>query len=146
MDRRNTTKWMRLLHGELPEAEAREVRDRLRQDPELQQKFEIFEKQWLSLDLPDPEPAPPGFAVRVVTGAQAAADQGLAPAWWSHTLAGKAATASLLAGGIALGSFLASPSEAEDWSEYVTTEPSMAETYLLTMDEPEDGAWQESDS
>ena len=73
-------------------------------------------------------------------------DRGLAPVWWSHTLAGRVTTAVLLAGGIAFGAMLASPKEAEDWSQYLDSEPSMAESYLLAMEQPEDESWQENGS
>ena len=137
---------MRLLHGELADSDARELRNRLQQEPDLQQELESLELQWRNLELPEAEPAPPGFATRVVARAKETADQGLAPAWWSHTLAGKAATAVLLAGGMAFGAILASPSEAEDWSDYLTTEPSLAESYLMAMEEPDEDSWQENDS
>lgn len=146
MERRTTIELMRMLHGELPEAAVENLQDRLQKEPDLRRELEILERRWQGLELPEPEPAPLGFATRVVAGARESADQGFAPAWWSHTLAGKAATALLLAGGIALGAFLASPSAADDWSEYSTAEPSMAESYLQGLEETEDQAWQGSDS
>jgi anti-sigma factor RsiW len=145
MDRKTTTQLMRLLHDELPEPVARELRDRLHREPELQRQFETLEQQWRGLELPDPQPAPPGFATRVMARARESKDQGLAPAWWSHTLAGRATTAVLLAGGIAFGAILASPSEAEDWNEYLAAEP-MAESYWVAMEQPEDDSWQENGS
>lgn len=146
MDRKTTTDLMRLLHGELSDADAAELRSRLQKEPELHEEFQSLERQWSGLELPVPEPAPPGFATRVVARARESADQGLAPAWWSHTLVGKATTALVLASGIAFGAILASPSEAEDWSEYLDSEPTMAESYLWVVEEPEDESWQESDS
>ncbi len=146
MDRKTTTELMRLLHDELPDSVARDLRDRLQREPELQRQFETLEQQWRGLELPDPEPAPPGFARRVSVRARERADQGLAPVWWSHTLPGRVTTAVLLAGGIAFGAILASPNEAEDWSEYLDSEPSMAESYLLAMEQSEGDSWQEDGS
>ena len=79
MDRKTTTELMRLLHDELPDSVARDLRDRLQREPELQRQFETLEQQWRGLELPDPEPAPPGFARRVSVRARERADQGLAP-------------------------------------------------------------------
>jgi len=146
MDRKTTTELMRLLHEELSESAARELRQRLGKEPELQRELDALELQWQSLELPEPQAAPSGFATRVVARARESAPQGLAPAWWSHTLAGRATTAVLLAGGIAFGAILASPSEAEDWSEYLGSELSMAESYLLAMEQPEDDSGQENGS
>jgi len=146
MDRQTTTELMRLLQGELPESVARELRERLQRQPELQRELESLELQWASLELPDPQPAPPGFATRVVARAREATDQGLAPAWWSHTLAGKVATALILAGGIAFGAILASPGEMDDWSGFVDNEPTLAESYLLVLEQPQDESRQENGS
>lgn len=146
MDRRTTIELMRLLHGELPESAARELRDRLRREPELQRQLDSLDRQWQSLELPEPQPAPLGFVTRVVARARQTTDQGLPPIWWSHTLAGKVATALILAGGIAFGAILASPSDAEDWSGFFDSEPTMAESYLLVVEQPEADSWQENGS
>lgn len=146
MDRNTTTQLMRLLHDELPESVARQLRDRLQREPELQRQFESLESQWRDLDLPEPQPAPPGFSTRVMARARETKDQGLASAWWSHTLAGRVTAAALLAGGIAFGAILASPSEAEDWNEYLAAEPSMVESYWVAMEQPADESWQENGS
>lgn len=146
MDRQTRTELMRLVHDQLPPRAAQRLRERIAVDPHLQQELEGLERQWRELELPEVDPAPPGFAARVTARAKDAADAGLAPAWWNHTLAGKAATAALLAGGIALGAILASPSEAEDWSGYLEPEPSLAESYLEAMEEPEADVLQEKGS
>ena len=138
MDRKTSTDFMRLLHGELPEPEARQLRDRIENEPELKSHYEALGSVWQSLELPEPEPVPLGFASRVVASAKETEDVGLAPAWWTHTWAGKATTAMLLGGGIVFGAILASPGEADEWSDYLTSEPSMAETYILVMEEPEE--------
>jgi len=146
MNRKTTTDLMRLVHDELPETEASELRRRIAKDPRLQHELESLAGQWQDLDLPEPPVAPPGFATRVVARAKESTEQGLAPAWWSHTLAGRAMTAVLLAGGIAIGVALAAPSEADEWSAYLDSEPSMAESYVEFMEQPADDSWQENGS
>ena len=137
---------MRLVHGELSPRAAAELRARIAADVELERELDLLEREWRALRLPDPQAVPPGFASRVVARATAAPDRALAPVWWSQTWSGKLATGLLLAAGIALGAVLASPTEAEDWSGYLDSEPSMAESYVLAMEETESVAWQENDS
>ena len=146
MDPKTSTDLMRLLHDELPDSQARELRRRIESEPELEREYESLALLWNGLELPEPQPAPMGFATRVVARAQESGQTGWAPAWWTHTWAGKATTALLLAGGIAFGAILASPSEAEDWSEYIAYEPSMAESYLLVMEETTESSVQENGS
>ena len=146
MDRDTRIDLMRLVHDELPPDVAQQLRQRIAADPELGRELDMLERQWRGLEQPDPPSAPPGFSTRVLARAQDSNGIGLAPAWWSHTLAGKAATAVLLAGGIAFGVVLASPSEAEDWGGYLEAEPTLAESYLLIMEEPTAEAAQENGS
>lgn len=62
---------MRLLHGELPEAQARELRARLLRDPALAAEYDRLRRTWEGLVLPPPSPVPPGFAQRVMARARA---------------------------------------------------------------------------
>lgn len=87
---------MRLLQGELPEAEARELRARLRREPELAAVYERLERTWRFLSLPETAPAPPGFAGRVMAHVRQrppGLSWAAAPAWAKAT-----AAAALLAG------------------------------------------------
>ncbi len=143
MDHKTERELMRLLHGELSEAATKRLQQRLQQESALQDAYQRLQRQWQGLELPAPEAAPPGFAIRVVTRARGRADEDGLPIWWSRTLAGRVATAAVLAGGIALGAMLALPRETEAWTDYVTTEPTMAESYLAALEEPELELWEE---
>jgi len=93
---------MRLIHGELPEERARELRQRLEQDPALAEAYRRLQASWEALSLPPAAPVPPGFAGRVMARArQKGAAAGLslrgAPAWV------RAAAAAALVAGAALG-------------------------------------------
>ncbi|HEY0782564.1 MAG TPA: hypothetical protein VGE98_08925, partial [Thermoanaerobaculia bacterium] len=77
---------MRLLHGEMPEERARALRLRLDREPALAAVYRRLERSWEGLSLPEPAPAPPGFARRVVAELQRirASDRlswSLAPIW-----------------------------------------------------------------
>ena len=146
MKRETDMQLMRLLHGELDESAARKLRQRLAVEPDLGRRFRDLERQWQTLDLPEPKTAPPGYSTRILARVRQEADRGIAPVWWSQTWAGKLATAAVLAAGIAFGAILASPSEAEDWTGFLDDEPSLAESYLILVDQPEAESWQENGS
>ncbi|MCB1055557.1 MAG: hypothetical protein KDD11_08605 [Acidobacteria bacterium] len=61
---------MRLLHGELPGAEASELRRRLAGEPALAARLGELEAAWNGLELPPPAPVPVGFTGRVVARAR----------------------------------------------------------------------------
>ncbi|MES1244003.1 MAG: hypothetical protein ABUT39_20540, partial [Acidobacteriota bacterium] len=67
---------MRLLHGELPEAEARGLRERLERDPALAETYRRLRRTWEGLDLPPASPVPTGFSRRVMARARADASTG----------------------------------------------------------------------
>jgi anti-sigma factor RsiW len=62
---------MRLLHGELPEARARDLRERLERDPALAEEYRNLRQTWEGLVLPPSSPVPPGFSQRVMARARA---------------------------------------------------------------------------
>lgn len=68
---RNELDLMRLLHGELPEERARELRARLERDPALREEHRRLERSWEGLALPPAAPVPPGFAQRIAVRARA---------------------------------------------------------------------------
>lgn len=96
---------LRLLHGELPEARARELRARLDRDPALAAEYDRLRRTWEGLVLPPAAPVPPGFAQRVMARARRDAGtegrEGLslrgAPLWV------RAAAAAALVAGTVLG-------------------------------------------
>ena len=143
MDQKSTIELMRLLHGELDEDAARRLRERIVASPELQRSYEALERQWLGLQLPEPANVPPGFATRVLARAKEGVNVGWAPAWWSGTLIGRLASIAVLVGGIASGALLVPGNGTEDWSDYATTEPSLAETYLIAMQDSSADQWLE---
>lgn len=144
MDRRTRRQLMRWLTGEASAPESERLRRRFAGEPELAATGRRLARRWRRLELPEPQPAPPGFAARVVARARRQRDPGLAPDWWGTTLAGRTATAALLAAGIALGALLVAPRGSEDWSEYLIAEPTMAESYWTVVDEPASTPGQES--
>lgn len=93
---------MRLLHGELPEARARELRARLESDPDLAEEYRRLRMAWEGLALPPPSPVPPGFSRRVMARARGQRPaEGLslrgAPVWV------RAVAAAALVAGTAIG-------------------------------------------
>lgn len=93
---------MRLLHGELPEGEARELRARIAREPELVAAFHRLKRTWNALEPPPRSPVPPGFAGRVAARARSEAAPGTL-AWASAPVWVRAAAAAALIVGAALG-------------------------------------------
>lgn len=145
MDRESTIDLMRLLHGELDDGTAQRLRERIAASSELQESYGAMERQWQELQLPEPAAAPVGFATRVVARAKERSQVNWTPVWWSRTLIGKVASAAVLAGGVAAGAMLAPLNGVEDWTDYTITEPSMAESYLVAMQDSETDRWLENE-
>ncbi|HSF41616.1 MAG TPA: hypothetical protein VLT87_17590 [Thermoanaerobaculia bacterium] len=130
---------MRLLAGELPADEARQLRARLWREPELAAAFERLERTWNGLSLPEPAPVPPGFSGRVMARVRQESP-GLswtaAPAWVRAL-----AAAALLAGGalgLGLGRSLPAPAETSETADASTADEdglSLAESYWTVVDE-----------
>lgn len=75
---------LRLLHGELPESQAAELRDRLGSDPELAAAYARLERAWQGLTLPEPSPVPLGWSGRVLARVRSEArsrETGAAAGW-----------------------------------------------------------------
>lgn len=134
---------IRLLHGELPPDEARDLRRSLESDPGAAVRFAELERIWSGL-----EPAPPpradegllaGVRARVQRGEGAAEGGlwGLSPVW------GRAVAAAALASGIGLGVWLGADAAAADEATLLL-EPTLAESYWSGFaDAAADGGWEE---
>lgn len=123
---------MRLLHGELPEERARELRARMEREPALAEEYRRLRESWENLALPPAAPVPPGFAQRVAAHARAERSAPM-PGW------ARAAAALALILGTALGAGVgwtpaADPVEEEEIS---TVDGSLAESYLTTLEDLE---------
>ena len=112
---------MRLLHGELPEERAREIRRRLAGDPALARRYRELAAVWEGLELPPASPPPLGFAARVTARARERSAAEAAPLSWSGTpgwarAAGAAALAAGLVAGVGLGRGTLAPAVQEGGS------------------------------
>jgi anti-sigma factor RsiW len=97
---------MRLLHGELPEARAAELRARLDREPELARAYRRLAARWEGLALPPEAPVPPGFSSRVMAHVRATGSEGAPLSWALAPTWVRAAAAAALVGGLALGAGL----------------------------------------
>jgi anti-sigma factor RsiW len=101
---------IRLLHGELPAARARELEARLGREPELARRYGLLRERWDGLALPPPSPVPLGFTGRVMAHVESAAASDTADtvtlSWSRAPLWVRAAAAAALVGGMALGAGL----------------------------------------
>jgi anti-sigma factor RsiW len=91
---------MSLLRGELAADEARELRARMRREPELAADYRRLEQTWNRLELPPPSPVPPGFTGQVMARVRSERASGSlswssAPNWVRAT-----AAAALVAGAL----------------------------------------------
>lgn len=83
MNRRMELDLMRLLHGELPEEQARALRARLERDPALAEAYRRLGRSWEELALPPAAPVPLGFAQRAaaLATAERSAQTAPTPVW-----------------------------------------------------------------
>ena len=143
MDRTTEKQLLRLLAGELSAADARQWRQRLEDDGELQCAFASLRDTWAALEPPTLPAVHPSFTSRVVRRAvdrpvvDVSAPGPLSPAW------ARATAALALAVGILVGVVLASASESEDWTAWDTVELTQAEAYWETLGQSSDGSLQE---
>jgi anti-sigma factor RsiW len=96
---------MSLLRGELAADEARELRGRMRREPELAAEYRRLEQTWTGLELPPPSPVPPGFTGRVMARVRSEKASGSlswrsAPNWVRATAAAALVAGSLLGIGV----------------------------------------------
>ena len=143
---------MRLLHGELPAGEARELRARIDRDPALAAAYARLERAWTGLDLPPAAPAPAGFGQRILARARRDG-AGWALSWSAAPVWVRAVAAAALAVGVAVGAGVgsltaASPAEetapamvfAEEQDADTGLEPNFAEVYWDAVEELDEGA------
>jgi anti-sigma factor RsiW len=95
---------LRLLHDELPPAEAAALRARLAREPELAAAHARLAAVWAAAEPPPASPPPAGFTARVMARVRGEARE---PGWaqapaWARAAAAAAALAGVLAG-IGLG-------------------------------------------
>lgn len=93
---------MRLLRGELSPDEARELRARMRREPELAEAYGRLERTWQGLALPPAAPIPSGFAGRVMAQVRSQPAPG-SLSWSSAPGWVRATAAAALMAGAALG-------------------------------------------
>lgn len=131
---------MRLLHGELPEEQARELRDRMERDPGLAEEFQRLRRGWEGLSLPPASPVPPGFAQRVADQASAGLSRelawGLAPGWVRAAAAAALVAGAALGVGIAGSLPIAPETQAFPAEEALSSiDDSLAESYWSALDD-----------
>ena len=133
MNRRMELDLMRLLHGELPEEQARELRERIERDPALAEEYRRLQRSWEGLSLPPATSVPPGFAQRVA--ARARSEQSAPVPGWV-----RAAAALALVLGTALGAGVGGswePAQEAQEEELSEVDGSLAESYLTALEELE---------
>lgn len=140
MNRRLELDLMRLLHGELPEERARELRARMEREPALAEEHRRLQASWERLDLPPAAPVPPGFAQRVA--ALARSEQAVPVPGWV-----RAAAALALILGTVVGAGVGGSWPLPEAAQVETVEPqeeeasavdgSLAESYLTALEELE---------
>lgn len=122
---------MLLLHGELPEERARELRAQMEREPALAEEYRRLQESWENLALPPTAAVPPGFAQRVAAHAQAERSAPM-PGW------ARAAAALALILGTALGAGVGwTPADPVQDEESVAVDGSLAEDYLTALEELE---------
>jgi len=143
MDRTTEKQLIRLLTGELSEADDQELRHRLEKEGDLRRAYDSLQERWEALDPPPLESVHPSFTSRVVRQAVTGPSVEAAGLGRSTPLWTRATAAVALAGGVLLGALLASPSESEDWTAWNAVELTQAEVYWETLGESSDDLMQE---
>ncbi|MEO8502618.1 MAG: hypothetical protein ABI609_01865 [Acidobacteriota bacterium] len=132
---------IRLLHGELPPAEAKALSQRLEREPALLAEYRKLEWAWTHLG-PDPAALPrPGFATSVMAQARGASSPAAGLEWsFAPVWAKVAAIVALLVGAV-LGSGLAlsgtdRPDPASDTEAMISSQLTMADSYETALQSP----------
>jgi anti-sigma-K factor RskA len=143
MDRTTEKQLIRLLAGELSEADERKLRHRLEREGDLRRAFTSLQERWEALDPPPLPSVHPSFTSRVVRQAVSGPAVEAAGLGRSTPLWTRATAAVALAGGVLVGALLASPSESEDWTAWNAVELTQAEVYWETLGVSSDDLMQE---
>ncbi len=131
MNPRTELDLMRLLHGELPEERARELRARMEREPALTEEYRRLQESWENLALPPTSAVPPGFAQRVAALARSERVTPM-PGW------ARAAAALALILGTAIGAGVGwTPADPAQDEEPAVVDGSLAEDYLTTLEDLE---------
>jgi anti-sigma factor RsiW len=129
---------MRLLHGELPAAAARALRERLEREPEVAAAYRRLASAWEGLELPPTAPVPMGWSGRVMAQVRAAArpegDAAGALHWADAPRWVRAAAAAALLAGVALGAGLGVRGDSDE-GRAVAGNPALTESYWAMVDE-----------
>lgn len=134
MNPRTEVDLMRLLHGELPEERARELRAQMEREPALAEEYRRLRESWEGLALPPTAPVPPGFAQRVAARARSE-QQAPAPGWVRA-----AAALALILGtalGVGVGGSWTPADPVQEEEEASAVDGSLAESYLTTLEDLE---------
>lgn len=140
MNRRLELDLMRLLHGELPEERARELRARMERDAALAERYRRLREPWEELALPPTAPVPPGFAQRVA--AHVRTEQAVPAPGWVRVAAALALIVGTAVGAGVGGSWpLPEAGPAQEVQapevELSAVDGSLAESYLTTLEDLE---------
>ena len=138
----NRRELIRLLHGELDETAAADLKKRLRSEETLRKEWKHLQRLWKKLDIPRTPEAPQGFSKRV-TAIAMAEEQTLnfkyAP-FWARTTA-----LASLAAGLTVGVLLVDPPKLPQVEAVVVEKESgwleaedLASQYLSVLDSPVD--------
>lgn len=136
MNRRMELDLMRLLHGELPEERARELRAQMERDPALAEEYRRRRGRWEGLALPPSAPAPPGFAQRIA--ARVRTEQSVpAPGWVRAAAALALILGTALGVGVGSGGEWTPAADPAQEEELSAVDGSLAESYLTTLEDLE---------
>jgi anti-sigma factor RsiW len=125
---------MRLLHGELPEERARELRAQMERDPALAEEYHRIQESWEGLALPPTAPVPPGFAQRIA--ARVRTEQAVPTPGWVRV----AAALALILGtavGVGVGGSWTPAADPVQEEEPSAIDGSLTESYLTTLEDLE---------
>jgi ferric-dicitrate binding protein FerR (iron transport regulator) len=124
--------FVRLLYGELAEADAQALRERIAQEPELARAWARWNAAWEGLAAPPATPVPAGFATRVMARAR---QQSRAVLGWSVApLWVRTVAATALVVGVVVGASLSRQVGASDGT--ASGPPGIYDSYVDMVSDP----------